>query len=226
MAKKTKTEVAHQVESIEGITGPALRRLLQRAGMKRASGNISEHLRPILQKYVRQIVSHAIIFSQYCKKKTVSIEDLQASLENNGYYLAAGLNENSKTTASLRSCNSRGKGGKTHPAKEEDSAEKVQKKKKTPGKVAIKEIAKQQKNSDSLAIPKTNFNRLVRENATEFGVDVRFSEGVIDLLQLSAEDYMISICGAAIKCCIHDKRETVNATDIRLVLELQSVRHL
>lgn len=157
-------------DNIGGITKPAIRRILRRAGVKRISGLVYEELRGILKVWLEKIVRDMIVFTEYDRRKTVQNEDLEAALDANGIALAAGINQNAKKTASLQSCNSRGtsrgkaKAG-TGPKGKAPVADGEAKKphRFKPGTQALRDITRQQKSSDCLAIPKLNFSRLVRE---------------------------------------------------------------
>lgn len=197
----------------EKITKPALQRLLRRAGVKRMSDPVFIVLRDIIKNFSSKIVKNIMIFVQASKRKTVQVEDLKAALLSIDIYLAAGLNINSKNPGkTIQSCNSVGKSG---PVRKVEETKKLE-----PGTRAIKSINYHQKNSDCLAIPKENFKRLVRFLASSYVEDIRFSEGVIDLFQLVVEDHIISICKKAYKCTIFDKRDTIHAKDIELVIEI------
>jgi len=205
-------------DSITGITDPAIRRILYRAGVKRIGKTVYEETRGILKAWSEHIVRDMVTFMEYARRKTVYLQDLEAALDINGIALAAGLNDNAKHTASLQSCNARGKSGNTHSTTSAtESAEPKKPHRFRPGTVALREIRRHQKNSDCLAIPKLNFSRLIREAAQDFSEDIRFQEGVFDLLQLSAEDYLIELCTAANLVAIHSGRETIFGKDLQLV---------
>jgi histone H3 len=205
-------------DSIRGITSPAIRRILRRAGVKRIGKTIYEEIRGILKVRCEDTVKDMVAFTEHARRKTVQLEDLEAALDIKGISLAAGLNENAKHTASLQSCNARGKSGTSH-ASSSEKGEQTEKKphRFRPGTVALREIRRHQKNSDCLAFPKLNFERLIREIAQDYKDDLRFSEGVIDLLQLTTETYLIELCENANRCAIHANRETVYAGDLQLV---------
>ena len=214
-------------DSIQGITEPAIRRVLRRAGVKRIGKLIYEELRGVLKVWLEDRIKDTVAFTEHASRKTVQKDDLEAALDMSGIALAAGLNENAKHTASLQSCNARGKsGGATHTSSEKEDKEGSAKKphRFRPGTVAMREIRRHQKNSDCLAFPKLNFQRLVREIAQDYKDDLRFSEGVIDLLQLAAEDYLITLCDFANRCAIHSKRETIFPKDIQLVRIIRGER--
>jgi len=224
-------------DNIQGISKPALQRILRRAGVKRNSGLVFEEMRGILKVFMETIIHDVLIFTTHDHRVTVQISDLRAALKLRGIKLAAGINENAKRTASLQSSNSRGKKvvkAHSNPAAKK-SAKKMTKpsvakaKKATsgtatkkphrfkPGTVALREIRRQQKNSDCLAIPKMNFCRLVREIAQDYKEDLRFSAGVCDLLQLTVEDYLVKLCAFANRLAIHAGRETLYPADLQIV---------
>lgn len=221
MSKKPEVTPKHRKilrDNIAGITKPALLRILRRAGIKRVSGLVYEEMRGLLKEWLVEMVKDMVIFMEYARRKTVQLKDLEAALSNHGIMLAAGINDNAKRTASLQSCNSRGKSSR--PVKKVDGGDADTEEKKVhrfrPGTVAKREVVRHQKNSDCLAIPKLNFNRLTREVAQDFHEDLRFSEVVFDLLQLAAEEYLIQLSSGANACCLHAKRETVSPEDFRL----------
>ena len=215
---------------IQGITAPALERIVKRAGIVRKEAAVYPVLRDRLSERVGIIMEDIKVYLEHSERRTVYAEDLQSALESQGIILAASLNENAKKTASLQSSTSRGKAGakgaakeKPEPADEDDDEnEDKDKKRKTrfrPGIIARREVKNQMKNSDNLAIPKANFGRVVREAA---GPDVRFAAGIIDLLQLCVEEDLISVCRNARACAEHASRQTLSPDDIALALRLRN----
>lgn len=229
-------EVRHRKilrDNIRGITQPALRRILETAGVKRVQTLCYEELRSVLKWKLENIVRQYVTFTEYARRKTVTVEDVKASLDVEGIHLGAGLNKTAKKTASLQSCNSRGKSSSS--AKEEDEKpasavnneeEKVVKKphRYKPGTVSLRNIRKQQKNSDCLKIPKINFERLVREITQDFAEDCRYADGVIELVQLVIEDYLIKLTDDANLCAIHAGRMSLYPSDIQLVRRIRGER--
>lgn len=222
-------------DNIAGITKPALLRILRRAGVKRVSALVYEELRGVLKAWLEDVVRSTVVFTEHARRKTVQLSDLEAALSSKGIELAAGLNENAQRTQSLQSCNSRGKrggGSKTEEktekpksskgGKKADSEEKAKKHHRfRPGTVALRDIRKHQKSSDCLAFPKQPFSRLIREIAQDFKTDLRFEAGVCDLLQLAAEDYLITLCNGANMAAVHADRETIYPKDIQLCLYIR-----
>jgi len=223
-------------DTISGITKPALQRLCHRAGIKRISNDIYESLRGNIKMYMEDILRKVVVFTERGQRRTVKVKDLEAALNMMGIYLAAGLNNNTSKSKTFQSCNSVGKSGPAKKAaKLSDEKEKEKESERgaggikkphrlhrfRPGTKAIRSIRYQQKNSECLAIPKVNFERLVREICQEYKEDLRFSEGVFELLQLVVEEYIVVLCKKAYSCAIHAERTTIKAKDIDLVQELR-----
>ena len=217
-------------DNIQGITKPALQRLCHRAGIKRISDNIYEVLRDNIKTYMEKILQKVVVFTEREQRRTVKVKDLEAALNMMGIYLAAGLNNNTSKSKTFQSCNSVGKSGPTkrtvvksadesNVGKKGDSVKKPHRFR--PGTKAIRSIRYQQKFSECLAIPKVNFERLVREICQDYKEDLRFSEGVFELLQLVVEEYIVVLCKDAYRCAIHAERTTIKAKDINLVREIR-----
>ena len=86
---------------------------------------------------------------------------------------------------------------------------------------AIREIKKEQGKTHTI-IPVAPFNRLTQEIAQSYGNDMRFKGEAHKALQAGAESYLVEVVQAANKVAIHGGRETVQAKDVRLVLDLSS----
>src|ERR1700756_1904315 len=82
-----------------------------------------------------------------------------------------------------------------------------------PGTVALREIRRYQKSTDSL-IRKLPFQRLVREIAADFKNDLRFQATAIGALQEAAEAYLVGLFSDTNVCAIHAKRVTITAKDM------------
>ena len=84
-----------------------------------------------------------------------------------------------------------------------------------PGTVALREIRKYQKNSD-LLIKRLPFQRLVKEIALKFKLDIRFQSPAIHCLQEAAEAYIVSVMEDTQAVAIHAGRSTIKPEDMRL----------
>lgn len=229
--KKTKSSkqsraVVHQKvyrDNIQGIIRPALQRIMQRAGVRRISNPMYEELRGSMKHFMNTIMQKMVVFVEHDQRKTVQISDLEGALEMNNIHLAAGLNSNANKTKTLQSCNARGKSGLTKKSKTAESSDKKPHRFR-PGTRAARSIKYQQKNSDCLAIPMANFDRLTRELAQdnhEGSQHLRFSEGVIELFQLVTEDYLIQLCKDAYEITCATGRDTIYDKDVQLVKRLR-----
>lgn len=92
-----------------------------------------------------------------------------------------------------------------------------------PGTVALREIKKYQKSTE-LLIRKLPFQRLVREIAADFKLDLRFQSNAIAALQEAAETYLVGLFEDSNLCAIHAKRCTVMAKDIQLARRIRGER--
>ena len=86
---------------------------------------------------------------------------------------------------------------------------------------AIREIKKEQ-NKTSTIIPVAPFNRLTSEIAQEFSTDMRFKGEAHKALHMGTESYLVEVFQNANKVAIHGGRETVQAKDVQLALELMN----
>jgi histone H3 len=84
-----------------------------------------------------------------------------------------------------------------------------------PGTVAIREIRKFQKSTE-LLIRRVPFNRLVREIAQDYRIDLRWQSSALQALQEAAEAYLVSKFEDANLCAIHARRVTIMPRDLLL----------
>lgn len=92
-----------------------------------------------------------------------------------------------------------------------------------PGALALREIRKYMRSTD-LLIPKTRFERLVRECAWNFKTYLKFQRQAILALQEAAEAYLVGIMEEANLCAIHAKRVTLFPKDIQLARRIRGER--
>ena len=84
-----------------------------------------------------------------------------------------------------------------------------------PETVALREVWRYQKLTE-LLIRKMPFQRLVREIAQDFKMDLRFQSGAILALQEASEAYLVGLFEDSSMCAIHTKRVTIMTKDIQL----------
>ena len=92
-----------------------------------------------------------------------------------------------------------------------------------PGTVALREIRKYQKSTE-LLIRKLPFQRLVREIARDYKIDIRFQSAAIGALQQASEAYLVEFFHDTNLCAIHAKRVTIMAKDMKLVRRIRGER--
>ena len=93
-----------------------------------------------------------------------------------------------------------------------------------PGCLALQEIRHYQKRTN-LLIRKLPFQRLIRELAQKFKVDVRFRSSALMALQEAAEAYLVRLFEDTNLCAIHTKRVTIMPKDIQLARRIRGERN-
>ena len=92
-----------------------------------------------------------------------------------------------------------------------------------PGTVALREIRRYQKSTE-LLVRKLPFQRLVREVAQDFRMEMRFASNAIMALQEAAEAYLVALFEDTNLCAIHAKRVTIMPKDIQLARRIRGER--
>merc|ERR1712173_124071 len=91
-----------------------------------------------------------------------------------------------------------------------------------PGTVALREIRRQQRNTN-LLIPKLSFTRVVKEIAQDFSYrGIQFSSEAIEALQTSTEAAIINLFSDLNLFAIHAGRQTVMKKDFDLYFKLNN----
>jgi histone H3/H4 len=89
------------------------------------------------------------------------------------------------------------------------------------GTLAVKNIRKQQKNSDSLVFSKSSFEKVVRSLVSNYNNDVKISKDVFVVLQHFLEQYVVNFLKDANFLAIHCNRVKLIPKDILLVRALK-----
>ncbi len=92
-----------------------------------------------------------------------------------------------------------------------------------PGSIAIREIRRYQK-STNLLIRKLPFQRLVREIAQDYYIDLKFQGSAVLALQEAAEAYLVGLFEDTNLCAIHARRVTIMPRDIQLARRIRGER--
>ena len=93
-----------------------------------------------------------------------------------------------------------------------------------PGRLALQEIRHYQK-CTNLLIRKLPFQRLIRELAQKFKVNVRFRSSALMALQEAAKAYLVRLFEDTNLCAIHAKRVMIMPKDIQLAIRIRGERN-
>ena len=93
-----------------------------------------------------------------------------------------------------------------------------------PGRLALQEIQHYQRHTN-LLMQKLPFQRLIREIAKRFKVDVRFRSSTLMALQEATEAYLVRLFEDTNLCAIHAKRVTIMPKDIQLARRIRGERN-
>ena len=70
-----------------GVTRGSIRRLARRGGVKRMSGLIFDEVRAVLKSFVEKVVSNAVSYTEYARKRTVTCAAVVQALKREGKML-------------------------------------------------------------------------------------------------------------------------------------------
>ena len=74
-------------DNSKSITKGSVRRMARRAGIKRISGLLTEEVRGVLKGFVEKVVSDAVSYTEYARKRTVTAGAVVAALKKRGRVL-------------------------------------------------------------------------------------------------------------------------------------------
>lgn len=212
-------------DAIQGITKPALHRLIYRAGGKRVSKDLYDTLRHVINVNLENLQRSATITAEYSRRKTIQSQDFFTALEVGGYHACFGINDDGGRGATNYDNIRVEKYDKIEgePVKTKKAPKKAPKNisgvKKPhrfrPGTVALRTIKRFQK-GDQFLIRKAPFVRLVREVTSNYNPDLRISKSYFVFAQYFIEILVVNILRKAIKLMIAAKRQTVMSRDVEL----------
>lgn len=93
-----------------------------------------------------------------------------------------------------------------------------------PGTVALRQIRRLQRSTDSL-IPKASFKRLVKQVLAEKWPTLRIKAKAVEVLQEATEAYVCHLFEDSNLCAIHAKRVTVMTKDVDLSRRLNKKKY-
>jgi histone H3/H4/ubiquitin len=198
-------------DNIQGVTKGAIQRLAHVAGVKRISGLVYEEIRGVLKVYLENVLKNAILYTEHSRRKTVSVEDVEAAL--NRHEPSGGV---IRGKPKAKPCPKHGYGFSFGVGQKPHRF--------LPGTVAIRKIRFYQRQSRCLHIGMLPFQRLVREIGQDYKTDLRFSKEAVILLQYAAEHYLSSLLEDANLGAIHAKRQKIEPKDIQLARRIRAER--
>ena len=92
-----------------------------------------------------------------------------------------------------------------------------------PGTVALREIRRQQRSTDSI-FPFAAIKRLAKEIAQDFDEDIIFRDNAIRGIRAYIEDHLIGLYEDANISAIHAERKTVSPKDIQIARYIRRER--
>ncbi len=78
--QEQRRRTTREINPIEGITKPGIRRLARRGGAKRISGHIYEEVRGILKIFLTHVLRDALTYTEYARRTTVITSDILDAL--------------------------------------------------------------------------------------------------------------------------------------------------
>lgn len=193
-----------RIDAIQGITKPALKRIMHKAGVLYASGLMYEELRGVLKVRMEKLIRNAIYLADHEERKTVKVIDVIQAAE----YL--GLNILGVSKIKRKKGPRRKKSDKSAFAKNKTLVEYVKK--------------LQDPNQYTLEIPYTSFNRLVREIGQYFKDKVRYTKQALMLIHQMMESYLINLMEDVLLCALHAGRKSVYPKDVQLARRIRGER--
>jgi histone H3/H4 len=100
----------------------------------------------------------------------------------------------------------------------------IQKPRKPPGTVALREIRKYQKSTDLLLL-KLPFARVAKEVAMKFSRNVRWQAAALEALQDATEAHLVSVFEDTLLVAIHAGRVTIYPKDMKIAMALRGERY-
>lgn len=213
------------IDNIGGITKAAIHRMILKAGFKEASDTSYPEVRGVLKLYLQNVIKDTLVYTEHDKVVRVQVRHVQKALE--------GLGMDSYT----RLCGQRKQGAvgpNSKPRTVKDCVRKAPSRCSADVYYKTSEVGKRHKGDGAEVattrlqkqitchhFPKLAFGRLVRELSQVHNFEAQWSAEAIDMIQTSAEAYLLSILQDAVLIAIETKRVRLKDTDIALARRLR-----
>lgn len=192
------------INAEQGITKPALRRIMRKAGVLYSSKTIYEELKDVLKVRMRPLLRNVIIIMNNDERKIVRYTDVIHAAE----YL--GINILGFNGITRKKVHQRKKSGKTAYSKN--------------NKLVSHDQQLQNANQYKLEIPFSPFSRLIQKISHELNVKTKYSKPAVMLIHQMMESYLISLMEDVNLCAIHAGRKYVYPKDVQLARRIRGER--
>lgn len=185
-------------DAILKIKAGQISRLARKAGVKFISRLVYEEVRGIIKTKLEDVITKAILISEYIKHSVISHADILEALSRNGLKVySTGKEGESKSCAIYE------------PKSKDTASDKL-----------LNSIRYYQRQHDCLYIPPTAFEALVREISMDINPNMKWSPNALGLLHMTTETYLLKLFEEANLCAIHAGRVTLFPKDLQLALRL------
>ncbi len=192
----------------QSITNPDIRRLCRIAGVLFVNKEIYDETRKKMLIELSGAVRNAVMFTEYSKRKTLSVGDVMMSLKSMDKNIVVG----NKIAPMKKKTNT--KKARTDGTKKPRHAH--------PGTGARREIKKFQKSSDKLVLQMASFKRLLRALTVKYSKvkDFRLGDSAVNVLQFYIENYTVNLLkNANALAVLIGNRHGIFAKDIEVAYE-------
>jgi histone H4 len=187
---------------LQGVSDAAIQRIAHKAGVKTVSSLIYEETRDIMKMFLRAIIKDAATYTEHARRKTVSRDDVLHASERRGRKIYTSGEEGNTKHCDIFQPVKKPKSKALEPAKR--------------GELAIREMMFYQKQHDCLMISTEPFVRLVRDIASDYKTDLKFTGDALGLLQIATEDFLVRVFEDTNLIAIHTGRVGILPRDMNL----------
>jgi len=220
-------------DNIQGITKPALQRMVLKAGIPECSGLCYEELRGVLKVHLEKTVRDSVTYTEHDRAKRVQVRHVQKALEGLGresYARLCGqrttqLNPtvgagNVMKRSTVKDCKRKSPAVCSADVHHNSSAVGRWHK----GTSSLAAMRKTQKQTTCHNFSKVPFERLIREVAQDFKTDLQFAPEAVDMIQSDAEAYLLDLLQSAAYIVIAAKRRRLQPKDIQTARRIRNER--
>ena len=205
-------------DSISGLTSSAVKRISLKTGkIGSREQAVIYGIRDQSEKFLRAIISDAIIMMEHARKKTVSEEMVRSAIERRTNLFSKKI----LGSAPSKRCETYG----THLKSQSRSRGKSgSRRKSSRGSSLIRQIKFYQRQHDCLHLPKLVVSRIIREIGQDFKNDVRWSSKAESLLQYALELHIEAIFRVSGHIALHcDRKGRLAAKDVQAALAIEKL---